>query len=409
MSSLALTASVAQAGKCPNVQIVMDRSGSMESAMDASNRWDVCRSTLKGLAASLDMTFPLGISIFPDTGLVCGPGAAVRPAYGTKTLIGNALDAQRPDGTSSSGSAVKAVAMLSDMRDASRPQYMILLTDGTPTCMGEPDSVLGAANELEKAYAQTPSIATFVVGIGALTMTDASAVTELAIAGHRTRPAGSKYYPAETGTQLMNSLLEIGMRISSEVGTCSDTTPTDMRSGSEDLRGVTDLRLPDGSPPVEIDLRIPGTGEDGGTNLPAPVVDWIEPKTMMAGMGGPAEITGRNFVAALPSSQVFFDSGSNLSTVPNALVVDGSTIKVLVPADLAPGTYDIVVKNPDGQLGRAEAGFTVSGKATGCACSIGSGHANSDGARTSLWASAVVAMLCCLALRRRARRLSQTL
>jgi len=379
----------AQAGKCPNIHIILDRSGSMSSPMGTGTRWSVAKSNLAAALDTLDGKAPVGLTIFPN--LACDSETPVRPAYFTKPQILTALERKGPDGSTPSGTAVRDVAALAELHDPDRQQYIILITDGGPGCGGEPDTPTGTTSEIRKALMQSPSITTFVIGVGTLSSSEVSALNQMADAGGRPNPGATKYYPATTSAEMSSSLGAVLLRIFMEVGACSDAAPYDMGTSidlssgfddmsmsrdmgmSRDMSGGSSRDMSGESLDLSMDPSDPGNVSDGGSRAtPPPVVDWIDPKDMDFGMGGPAEITGRNFVAALPSSQVYFDSGSNLTAVPNVLVMDGFKIKLLVPSDLPVGKYDVVVKNPDGQIGRAVGAFSVLGKASGCSCSIGS-------------------------------------
>jgi hypothetical protein len=435
-SSLLLSAGTSSAGKCPNIQIVLDRSGSMISPMDSSTRWATAVNTIKAGVSSLDGMVPIGLSVFPDTDGLCDSVTSVHPAYSTKTAIFAALDASGPDGGTPSGTAIRDVAAITELHDVTRPQYVILITDGVPNCGPDPDTSTGVVTELQKAYAATPSIPTFVIGIGSdFVGVDLTTINNMADAGGRPLSGTTKYYAATTGSALTTAMLTIVNAISTEVGACSDTVvdmggmsdmrgvPTDMRGSPTDLsvsdmrggptdlsvndmrgvptdmRGITDLRLPslDGPPIDQVDL--------GSGGNPAPIVDWIEPNMMLAGTGGPAQITGRNFVSSIPSSEVYFDSGTNLTIVSNVLVDNFNQIKVTIGADMPVGVYDVVVKNPDGQTGRVVGGFTIASKSSGCACSLGkSATRDSSAASAALFAGMSLLALAFARSRRRTVR-----
>ena len=112
-------------------------------------------------------------------------------------------------------------------------------------------------------------------------------------------------------------------------------------------------------------------GGDGGMTGPkgSPVIDWILPKESTFGTSTPAEITGRNFAPTVPTSEVYFEQGVNLIPLAGTLVQDERRIQIIVPPTMPVGTYNIVVKNPDGGVGALLGGFTVVAK-SGCACSL---------------------------------------
>jgi hypothetical protein len=406
----------ANAFKCPNVHIVMDRSGSMSTNMTTSTggmstRWDIAKNQLKNLLTVYDGLSPVGLSIFPPTSGMCSSDTPVRPAYFTKSAIAMSLDANGPSGSTPSGTAMRNAAMLSELQDPTRRQYVLLLTDGGPGCGGEPDTATGTANEIRKALMQSPPIYTFVIGIGNLAASEKAALTMMADAGGKPSMTADKYYPAGTEVELTNSLTTIALMINGENTGCSDVLPdggggmSDMSMGGDDMSGPPrdmagpprDMAGPPrdmstgpldlSGPPFDLsgpprdmagpprDMAGPprdmsGPRPDGGSSGdPRPKIDWILPKTMPFGMGGPAEITGRNFEPTVPTSEFSLEQG--VTSIPlSAALQDSHLAQIIIPANLPVGTYTVVVKNPDGYVDALTDGFTVTPAKVGCACSL---------------------------------------
>jgi MYXO-CTERM domain-containing protein len=116
--------------------------------------------------------------------------------------------------------------------------------------------------------------------------------------------------------------------------------------------------------------------EDAGSPG-APRLTSITPNHGKAGEATPVVVLGAAFV---PSTQVIIGGGLlSAATFSSAAVISGT-----VPATLAPGTYDVVVANPDGQTATLARGFTVdqadavdAGNGTGkgsCGCTTGGGE-----------------------------------
>ena len=78
-------------------------------------------------------------------------------------------------------------------------------------------------------------------------------------------------------------------------------------------------------PPRDMSGPRPDGGGSGGD--PRPKIDWILPKSMPFGMGGPAEVTGRNFEPTVPTSEFRWSRGDLDSALGRA-------------AGLAPGAGD---------------------------------------------------------------------
>lgn len=403
----------------------------MTSTGGMSTRWDVAKSQLKRLINIYDGLSPVGLSIFPVATPMCGTETAVRPAYYTKAAISLALDAMGPSGSTPSGTAMRTVAMMSELQDPTRRQYALLLTDGGPGCAGEPDTASGTAGEIRKAYMQSPSIATFVIGIGTLSSSEKMALTQMADAGGRAAPTTEKYYPAGNEVELTNSLNSIAAMINSENAGCMDILPDggssmdmsmgggdmsmgggDMSMGGGDMAGPRDMAGPPrdmSGGPMDMtgpprDMAGPprdmsGPRPDGGmSGDPRPKIDWILPKEMPFGMGGPAEVTGRNFEPTVPTSEFSLEQG--VTSIPlNAVLQDDHLARVIIPATLPIGTYTLVVKNPDGYVDALSGAFTITPAKSGCSCSFAP-----QPPATALPISALLGSLFAARLLRRRRR-----
>lgn len=126
-------------------------------------------------------------------------------------------------------------------------------------------------------------------------------------------------------------------------------------------------------------------------------------------MGGSAKIIGRNVTYKAPSAQVFLSGGGSLLALNSVLVSDAFRIQSTIPADLAVGSYDIVVKNPDGQLGQKTGALTiVEKKAGGCACSLGAGQSQMRSAAPATFALLFL-LFVAIRIRRRPRQIERIL
>jgi MYXO-CTERM domain-containing protein len=419
---------LAAAASCPNVHIVLDRSGSMTSLMSGGGtRWSVATQTLNKLVGLADplRAAKIGLALFPKAS--CDSLLAVRPDYSTKAMIAAALAASMPSGSTPSGTAIRDAAALTELKDATRKQYIILLTDGGPGCGGEPDTVTGTVNQITLARTASPSIGTYVVGVGdGLSSSEQLALGQMADAGGYPEATMARYYKGTTALELESSLTRIMIAIQTANAGCVDATPADMAMPADlgvpaDMRMSADLAVPPtdlamtsmdlamtpadlamtpmdlamtpadlamtsmdlAMAPMDLAMTptdLSGTAQDlatvgdGGSGR-RPLVVSIAPPELEQGKSGPAIIQGSGFVSAAPSSSVYLEGQSRLVALTNVLVEDDQTIKVFVPGDLPVGVYDVVVKNPDGAIGRLSGGFTVTATtASGCSCNVG-GHA----------------------------------
>ena len=436
MLLLLLVPSQGWAAKCPNVQIVLDRSFSMVSTVSGgASRWDIAKQSINSAVALADPVrlAKIGLQTFPAA--ACDSALQVRPDYGTKSAIETKLSALSPAGSTPSGTAIRDTVALTELKDATRKQYIVLLTDGVPACSGEPDSAAGTVGEIKKGRMSSPSIGTFVVGVGdGFSASDMSTLGLMADAGGYADPTPLRYYPGKTASELYTSMLRIMQTIQTENASCSDVVPADMAMPPMDLSvppmdlhmppmdlympPSTDLSVPPmdltmttmdltmttmdlAVPPADLtmatmdlsgvatDMAIP-SGSDAGV-VSKLFVEWISPREIEQGKSGPAVVRGTGFTVVAPGASVYLEGSSGLHALANVLVEDEKTIKVFVPADLAVGSYDVVVKNPDGAIARLAAGFAVTAVGSGgCSCDVTGGRSVSP---SSLWCGLLALVL----------------
>lgn len=436
LGMLLLVPSLGWAAKCPNVQIVLDRSFSMVSTVSGGGtRWDIAKQSINSAVALADPVrlAKIGLQTFPAA--ACDSALQVRPDYGTKSAIETKLSALSPAGSTPSGTAIRDTVALTELKDATRKQYIVLLTDGVPACSGEPDSAAGTVGEIKKGRMSSPSIGTFVVGVGdGFSASDMSTLGLMADAGGYADPTPLRYYPGKTASELYTSMLRIMQTIQTENAGCSDVVPADMAMPPMDLSvppmdlhmppmdlympPSTDLSVPPmdltmttmdltmtpmdlAVPPADMtmatmdlsgvatDMAIP-SGSDAGV-VSKLFVEWISPREIEQGKSGPAVVRGTGFAVVAPGASVYLEGSSGLHALANVLVEDEKTIKVFVPADLAVGSYDVVVKNPDGAIARLAAGFAVTAVGSGgCSCDVTGGRSVSP---SSLWCGLLALVL----------------
>lgn len=235
----------AQAAKCPNVHIVLDRSGSMTSTLPGGKtRWDTAKEAINTVVDKYDGKFPIGLSIFPNTG--CDSELVTEPKYKSKAMVLAGINRTGPNGSTPSGSAMRDAAAIKSLREADREQYVIFITDGGPGCSGGLDTCDGTVMQIEAAAKQMPPINTFVVGFGGgLDSGSQACLTRMAVAGGKPAATPEKFFKADNATDLNAALAEIVKVIGGggDVGMsgfCDDTcytngckTPGDVCVGGE--------------------------------------------------------------------------------------------------------------------------------------------------------------------------------
>lgn len=223
LSSQASQASQAHAGRCPNVGIVLDRSSSMLAAPDGSaagpdkpSKWTIATQAIAGVVNRHDGRFPIGLVYFPSTsqsGLCAvSPSFDFPIGYGQKGGLLGSLSGVQPNGNTPTGNAIMNAINDPAFLDASRKQYLILLTDGKPCCQaGCMDSVqaaFDAVSAVQTARGRLQEIKTIVIGFGQLQADEQQVMNELADAGGMpaAKTGPTRYYRADDSTALNTAL-----------------------------------------------------------------------------------------------------------------------------------------------------------------------------------------------------------
>lgn len=225
--------------KCPNLTILLDASGSMlenpagpSGAIDpvvANRKYTVAAKALTDLVNLYDGVLPIGMSIFPSDGMCGAATLNIAPALYTRqsiiSLLGSSAPASFAPDTPTSASIASLVAK-PPLKDATRRQYVLLLTDGEPYCSNGSESVAQSVTAVKNAYNGTPQVKTFVVGFGQLNATAQSTMNQLADAGGV--PSGDStyhYYRADSSAALVSALDKVLTTISGDAGgmQCDDS------------------------------------------------------------------------------------------------------------------------------------------------------------------------------------------
>lgn len=196
----------------PEILIVLDRSGSMigvggAGGMMGANRWDPSASAVKSITKELNEVVNFGLMLFPAPGAapagggMMGGGGIMIPGLGTIPLPGGgggnacapgklnvpvkamsaaeiemAINAGAPDPFAMTPTALtieeasKAIASEMCADCANAPKYVLLVTDGQPTCGmggmggGQVDPAQIEATNAAIAKLKSQDVGTFVIG-----------------------------------------------------------------------------------------------------------------------------------------------------------------------------------------------------------------------------------------------------
>ena len=212
----------------PNVMLAVDVSNSMNSPINAvslRSKIDDTKSAILALLTKWEGKVRFGWMHFPMFG-TCTPGTISLECDNNNTgTLRTIVPFLIPNGGTPTGDSLKNLLASSSLRDATRTNFVILLTDGVPTCPtgnGQPQAngqPLPADEDLAVSAVRnlrTAKVDTFVIGIGEdLNNTSPAALNRMAIEGGRARAGTARYYQANSVDQLNATLGSvIGMVIS---------------------------------------------------------------------------------------------------------------------------------------------------------------------------------------------------
>jgi hypothetical protein len=215
--------------KPAEILLLLDRSKSMieDTTSDGTTlKWNAVLPALKKVIMDTDALVSWGLKTFPEgTGSACVQGSVttnvvVPIAPMNATAVVAALNdtanlATQPQGNGTpTGDAVTAAFDYLRTLTSTNPKYILLATDGAPSCAGTSEGGDAARayayTHVMSASAATPPIYTFVVGVATNSSSETSTLNMLADAGGRPR-AGllTHFYLGNSTTELTAALAQI--------------------------------------------------------------------------------------------------------------------------------------------------------------------------------------------------------
>lgn len=188
-----LWSGAARAEKCPNMLILLDRSGSMQGY-----KWSTATQAIGSFVPPRQTVMRFGLMLFPGfTGDGCGGGEL---QVGCDFYNGDAVTralaiSGSPGGFTPTSATLDQAAALPEMLDASRKRFVVLLTDGDPTCPDAQDlegDLVAAERSLQHLLQN--GIKTFVIGFGQ--EVSPSRLDRMAVAGGAARVGATCADPA---------------------------------------------------------------------------------------------------------------------------------------------------------------------------------------------------------------------
>jgi hypothetical protein len=213
----------------PDLLLVFDRSGSMAAdpatgrncnpPATCPSKWNQATAAVNTAVAASQATIRWGLKLFSTTGNGCvvDPGVQVPMDLNTAPAIATALGGAGPAGSTPTTMAVTLAGDHLASLTTPNPRFIVLVTDGQPTCAGNngngddsPAAVAAVAAQAARGYG------TFVIGVA--TASDAMAtatLTQMSAAGLHPRTGTPNYYVVNNTAELVTALGTIGAQVAS--------------------------------------------------------------------------------------------------------------------------------------------------------------------------------------------------
>jgi hypothetical protein len=216
----------------PDLLLVFDRSGSMAAdpatgrncnpPATCPSKWNQAVAAVGTAVTNSQTTIRWGLKLFSSDANGCNvtPGAEVAVGLNSAPMITAALDAADPAGSTPTTAAVTLAGDYLAGLTTPDPRFIVLVTDGEPTCAGggngngggddSPAAIAAVAAQAARGYG------TFVIGVA--TASDAMAtatLTGMSAAGMHPRAGTPNYYVVNNTDELVAALALIGTQVAS--------------------------------------------------------------------------------------------------------------------------------------------------------------------------------------------------
>jgi hypothetical protein len=226
----------------PDLLLVFDRSGSM--AQDPSNgmnctpaatcpsKWNQATAAVSMAVTASEGSIRWGLKLFSNANgnqntCTVNAGAAVPVALNNGMAITNALAASGPNGSTPTTAAVTRGGDYLATLTTPNPRFIVLVTDGLPTCAGGNGNNSDAPAAIAAVTTQaTRGFGTFVIGVATVGDNTAdSTLTSMSTNGLHPRTGTPNYYVVNNTAELVTALEAIGTAVSSCTFTLDSVPP----------------------------------------------------------------------------------------------------------------------------------------------------------------------------------------
>lgn len=217
------------------ILFVVDRSGSFAPS------WNYVSGAFAAALPAIDGALSTGLLLFPERGCEVSPTLHVELGLSNSARIASTLEAVRPSGRTPTRVAITTASQTLRARAGERSGFIMLVTDGVPTCpLGGLDGDRDLTGTVSAVAASAAAgVPVFVIGVGDTSGEMGTSLDQLAIAGGRpiTSADGRRYYAVD---DVSSGLLTALRTVQSTVTRCelAITTPAEGASVRVDFDGV---------------------------------------------------------------------------------------------------------------------------------------------------------------------------
>ena len=216
-----------------DVLLVLDRSRSMQDKPDgataSTSKWDLTVPALNQVITETNSAVSWGMKLFPEGQNTTACSAAtitdtihVPLAPGNAAAVVGAIGATTPagDGTPTGAAIGAATRYLAGLQTQAN-RYIVLATDGEPSCSASGDDGAAARSYAVSAVTEAwkQGFPVFVVGVATSKDSATKALNDMAVAGGMPRldpnPLATRYYLANTQSELSSALRAITREVAS--------------------------------------------------------------------------------------------------------------------------------------------------------------------------------------------------
>lgn len=183
-----------------NMLIVLDHSGSMMETVGGTSKWAAAVDAVKQLTQANGAKVRFGLQVFSFSSQICHPGQLlVSPGPDHASAIAAALPASADGRQTPVAAALNVASQVAELSDATRANFVLVITDGKENCGGDPIAAVGALFN--------KGVRTYTVGFGGAV--DQDNLNEMAIRGGTARMDTRRYYQADNPADLQQALAAI--------------------------------------------------------------------------------------------------------------------------------------------------------------------------------------------------------